>query len=72
MTQSPNLQAIAKLTTPAAQVQQLILTYLSRLPSAAENTAAVAYPVPNFDDGEKRRGQDWRGPTNKLEFVFSY
>ena len=74
MTQSPNLQAIAKLTTPAAQVQQLYLTYLGRLPSAAENTAAVAYLSAGTSTTAKNAALEdlaW-SLINKLEFVFSY
>jgi hypothetical protein len=74
MSQSPNLQAIGKLTTPAAQVQQLYLTYLSRLPRAAENTAAVAYlTAPTTTAAKNAALEDlaW-SLINKLEFVFSY
>ena len=74
MTQSPVLQAIAKLTTPAAQVQQLYLTYLGRLPSAAENTSAVAYLSTGTSTTAKNAAMEdlaW-SLINKLEFVFSY
>jgi hypothetical protein len=74
MTQSPNLQAIAKLTTPAAQAQQLYLTYLGRLPSAAESTTAVAYLSAGTSTTAKNAALEdlaW-SLINKLEFVFSY
>jgi hypothetical protein len=74
MSQSPNLQAVAKLTTPAAQVQQLYLTFLSRLPTAAESTAAVAYlTAPTTAAAKNAALEDlaW-SLINKLEFVFSY
>ncbi len=74
MTQSPTLQAVAKLTTPAAQVQQLYLTYLGRVPSATENTAAVAYlSAPTTTAAKNAALEDlaW-SLINKLEFVFSY
>ena len=68
------MQAIAKLTTPAAQAQQLYLTYLSRLPSAAESTAAVAYLSTGTTTAAKNAALEdlaW-SLINKLEFVFSY
>ena len=75
MTQSPVLQGVAKLTTPAAQVQELYLTYLSRLPSDAENTAAVAYlNAAGTTAAAKNAALEdlvW-SLMNKLEFVFSY
>ncbi len=74
MAQSPVLQAAAKLTTPAAQVQQLYLTYLGRVPSAAENTAAVAYLSAGTTTAAKNAALEdlaW-SLINKLEFVFSY
>jgi hypothetical protein len=74
MAQSPNLQAVAKLTTATAQVQQLYLTYLSRMPSASENTAAVAYLSAAATAAAKNAALEdlaW-SLINKLEFVFSY
>jgi hypothetical protein len=74
MAQSPVLQAVAKLTTPAAQVQQLYLTYLGRVPSAPENTAAVAYLSAGTTTAAKNAALEdlaW-SLINKLEFVFSY
>jgi hypothetical protein len=74
MTQSPVLQAVAKLTTPAAQVQQMYLTYLGRVPSTAENTAAVAYLSAGTTTTAKNAALEDLAWTliNKLEFVFSY
>jgi uncharacterized protein with beta-barrel porin domain len=74
MTQSPTLQAVGKLTTAAAQVQTLYLTYLGRVPSTAESTAAVAYlSAPTTAAAKNAALEDlaW-SLINKLEFVFSY
>jgi hypothetical protein len=74
MTQSPTLQAVAKLTTPAAQVQQLYLTFLGRMPSDAENTTAVGYlsaPTTTATKNAALEDLAW-SLINKLEFVFSY
>lgn len=74
MTQSPNLQAIAKLTTAVAQAQQLYLTFLGRMPSIAENTAAVSYLSAATTTTAKNAALEDLAWTliNKLEFVFSY
>jgi len=74
MTQSPALQAVAKLTTPAAQAQQVYLTYLGRKPSDAENKAAVAYLSTGTTTAAKNAALEdlaW-SLVNKLEFMFSY
>jgi hypothetical protein len=74
MTQSPTLQAVGKLTTAAAQVQTLYLTYLGRMPSTSESTAAVAYlSAPTTAAAKNAALEDlaW-SLINKLEFVFSY
>jgi hypothetical protein len=74
MTASPELQAVAKLTTVAAQIDEMYYTFLGRLPSDYEGTQATAYLAKPTTTATKNAALEdfaW-ALINKLEFVFSY
>lgn len=74
MTQSPVLQAVAKLTTPAAQLQEMYLTFLGRVPTTAESAVALPFLTTATTTTARNAALEDLGWAlmNKLEFVFSY
>jgi hypothetical protein len=74
MTQSPTLQAIAKLSTPAAQLEEIYLTFLGRLPSDYERANALPFLSKATTTAQKNAALEDLAWTmiNKLDFVFSY
>ncbi len=74
MAASPELQAVAKLTTVPAQIDEMYYTFLGRLPSDYERTQATAYLAKPTTTATKNAALEdfaW-ALINKLEFVFSY
>lgn len=74
MTQSPALQAVAKLATPAAQLEELFLTFLGRMPTDFERSKALAYLTAGTTTAQKNAALEdlaW-ALINKLDFQFSY
>jgi hypothetical protein len=74
MTQSPTLQAIAKLPTPVAQLEEIYLTFLGRLPSDYERANALPFLSKATTTAQKNAALEDLAWTmiNKLDFVFSY
>ena len=74
MTASPALQALAKITDNSALIDQLFLTFLSRLPSDYERSHALKY-LQNAATAAARNTAiedlSWTC-INKLDFLFSY
>ena len=70
---SPKLAAIAQIGSHEAAVDEVYLTFLSRLPSAAEKTAGVAALVRGGVNGRASAIEDlaW-ACINKVEFLYSY
>jgi hypothetical protein len=71
MTQSPVLQAVAKLTDTTAQLEEMYLTYLGRMPSNYERTQAMAFLSKATTAAQKNAALAW-ALINKLDFLFSY
>jgi hypothetical protein len=74
MTQSPVLQAVAKLTDTTAQLEEMYLTYLGRMPSNYERTQAMAFLSKATTAAQKNAALEdlaW-ALINKLDFLFSY
>ena len=74
MAASPELQAVAKLTTVNAQIDEMYYTFLGRLPSDYERSHATAYLAKATTTAAKNTALEdlaW-ALINKLEFVFSY
>ena len=74
MSQSPNLQAVARLPNAAAQLEELYLTFLGRFPSELERTAGLEFLGKATTPAAKNTALEdlaW-SLINKLEFQFSY
>ena len=74
MTQSPTLQAVAKLTTAQDQLETMYLTFLGRLPSDWERTQGMAYLNKTTVGAQRNAALEdlaW-ALINKLEFQFSH
>jgi hypothetical protein len=74
MAASPELQAVAKLTTVDAQINEMYYTFLGRLPSDYERAHATAFLAKPTTTATKNAALEdfaW-ALINKLEFVFSY
>jgi hypothetical protein len=74
VTQSPALQAIAKITANDALVDEMYLTFLSRKPTEAERAKAVA-PIARATTAATRNTaiEDLAWVLlNRVEFLFSY
>jgi Protein of unknown function (DUF1553)/Protein of unknown function (DUF1549) len=74
MAASPTLQAVAKLTTPAAQIEEMFYTFLGRAPSDYEKSHALDYLSKATTTAQKNAALEdlaW-ALVNKLEFAFSY
>jgi hypothetical protein len=72
--QSPTLQAVAKLPTADAQLEEMYLTFLSRMPSDYERTRGLAYLNARSTTAARNTALEdlaW-ALINKLEFQFSY
>lgn len=74
MAASPELQAVAKLTTVSAQIDEMYYTFLGRLPSDFERSHAASYlSAPTTTAAKNAALEDFAWALiNKLEFVFSY
>jgi hypothetical protein len=71
---SPVLQSIARLGTSEAAVDELFLTFLSRLPSQQERDTAVKYLAQSRNNAERNTLLEdlaWVC-INKIEFLYSY
>ena len=71
---SPVLQAIAKLTTNDAVVDEMFLTFISRKPDDTERTKALAYLAKATTATQKNAAIEdlaWV-LVNKVDFLFSY
>ncbi len=71
---SPTLQAAAKMTDNKALVNELFLTFVSRAPSADEQTKAVAYLTAATTATARNNALEdlaW-ALVNKIDFLYSY
>jgi len=70
---SPTLQAAAKMTDNIALVNELFLTFVSRTPTADEQTNAVAYMTAATPAARNNAVEDlaW-ALVNKIDFLYSY
>jgi hypothetical protein len=74
MTASPTLQALAKITDNSAMVDQMFLTFLSRLPTVYERGKALAFLAKATTAATRNTSIEdlsW-ACINKLDFLFSY
>jgi len=74
MTQSPTLQAVAKLPAAKDQIETMYLTFLSRMPTDYERARATDYLGKATTAAQKNAALEdfaW-ALINKLEFQFSY
>jgi Protein of unknown function (DUF1553)/Protein of unknown function (DUF1549) len=74
MAASPTLQAVAKLATPSAQIDEMYYTFLGRLPSDYERSHAAAFLAKATTTAQKNTALEdfaW-ALINKLEFAFSH
>jgi hypothetical protein len=74
MASSPTLQAVAKLTTTSAQIDEMYYTFLGRLPSDFERGKATTFLSKATTTAAKNTALEdfaW-ALMNKLEFAFSY
>jgi hypothetical protein len=74
MTQSPTLQAIAKLPNTTAQLEEMFLTFLGRMPTDAERSLALKGLNAATTTAAKNASLEdlaW-ALINKIEYVYSY
>ncbi|MFN7920818.1 MAG: DUF1553 domain-containing protein [Bryobacteraceae bacterium] len=71
MTRSPKLRALTEMQGNGELADELYLTFLSRKPTAAERTAAMAVLAKAADRGAAVEDLAWMC-INRVEFLFSY
>jgi hypothetical protein len=74
MSQSPTLQAVAKLPAPADQLEEMFLTFLNRMPTDLERAAGLkllSAPATTAQKNAALEDLAW-ALINKLDFLFSY